>query len=240
MRLGILSTGEATAYTLARHGSYVELFQELLAEPGVHWDIFDSQRGERPQRVKDYHGLVITGSAATAHETLSWILSLNALIREIVDQGVKLLGVCFGHQVVANALGGRSEINPAGWEIGLHQVTTTQAISKNWYVRDAEPCPGILESHRDHVAELPAGAELLAYSEQTPVQMFAVGDRVLCMQGHPEFNNDIVRDLVESRGKEGVISPATAAKALGSLRRQPSRDQWAKLLRRFLYDRDFP
>lgn len=236
MRIAIYLTGEGTSFCLENYGSYADLFVDLLAEPGAEFDVFDNQAGAFPEDVTQYDAVVLTGSAADAHGDDPWIEKLNQSIRDAHAAKRKIVGVCFGHQAVANALGGRSYRNPSGWELGVHQLSATDAFQAEPYTEGVDlDSLNILQIHQDHVETLPPDGRLLAHTPATPVQVFAVGDHVLCMQGHPEFNEAILRDLVERRMESGKISKDAGQAALDSLSLNPSRKAFETLLRRFLY-----
>ena len=205
----------------------------MLAEDGDVWRVFDVRKFDYPERIADYDAVIVTGSAADAHADEPWINRLNQAIRETYSQSVKILGVCFGHQAVANALGGQSGRNDLGWELGCRVLSLQAAGSAYAYMSGIEALK-ILEVHRDHVTRVPSGAEVLASAEKAPVQIYAIGAKVLGIQGHPEFNNDIVRDLIESRRQSGAIDPETAREALASLASEPDDARLRAMIQGFL------
>ncbi|CAM2066167.1 Type 1 glutamine amidotransferase [Sulfidibacter corallicola] len=236
MRVAVLLTGYATGYTAQKYGTYADLFRHLLEEPGSTWDTFDVIQGEYPRDLADYDAYVVTGSASDAHATEPWIQDLNRKLREAFDCGRKILGVCFGHQAVANALGGASHRADQGWEVGIHALDLTEAATKKTYGHNLPTNLNVLQTHRDEVKRLPPGAELLASSAQTPIQMYAVGHQVLCMQGHPEYFKDIVSDLLEGRALRGLIPEDVAVVARQSLATmEPDRNAFQVMLKTFLY-----
>ncbi len=233
MRFACLVTGYPTQYTLERYGDYSQMFKELLSQPGDSWTSFDCQSMAFPEDPCDFDVLVVTGSAADAHADAPWIRELNQYLALAHQKKVKILGFCFGHQAVANALGGRTGRNSAGWEAGLHEMQLLPPFLETPYGAGMAPFR-ILEIHQDHVIEAPPEAQVLAKTPDTPVQIFAIGDRVFCMQGHPEFKSDIVRDLVEGRGERGIMAPEFVKKALSTLDDEPDRSTLLSLLNRFL------
>lgn len=235
-RFAVYITGDPSDFTRERFGDYGDLFRDLLTEEGDTWDYFDSRMFEYPADIALYQGIVITGSPATAHEPEPWIVRLNEEIRRAYAANIRVVGVCFGHQAVANALGGRSEKNPAGWEAGLYQLEYLAEPPEFTTHFDNMPSY-ILEIHADHVVEAPKGAVVLAATPKTPIQAYYEPKRLLGLQGHPEFNNDIVRDLVRSRARAGIIDDKEAIEMLDSMKDQPERASWRKLMNLFLRDR---
>ena len=235
MRVAIYLTGEGTAFCLERYGSYADLFIDLLGEPGTCFDVYDNQKGRTADPITDYDALIITGSAADAHADLPWIHALNASIAKAREAGLKIGGFCFGHQAVANALGGRSARNEHGWELGVCAVETMPLLARKPYAPSTSGPIEIIEIHRDQVVELPPDAEWLASTPHTPIQMYAIGDRVLCMQGHPELFNPIVREFIETRIETGAIPDEVGEAALDSLSREPDRAVLQDMLKRWLY-----
>jgi GMP synthase (glutamine-hydrolysing) len=223
MRFSILKSGTASRATQKRLGDYDRQFVALLAQPDHQWDVHDVEHGDFPGDLSPYDGFVITGSPASAYDPLPWVQDLLKLVREIHAGEIALLGVCFGAQVVAQALGGEVRPNPLGWEVGLVPLALTEAgRADSALARGPQPLH-ILQTHQDVVTRLPAGATGLAASRCTPHEIFALGETVLCLQGHPEMDNEVVRELIDKRSRRGLLPPDRAAEGLASLRGQAHR-----------------
>lgn len=140
-----------------------------------------------PVDLEEYSGMILSGSPSSAYDRDEWIARLSEIIREAVDRKLPTLGVCFGHQLIAQALGGRVEPNPKGWEIGDPEVELTE-VGRNDPLFAGTPNPfRAIQSHRDIVTEVPEGAVLLAGNDLTAVQAYALGDHVRAVQFHPEM-----------------------------------------------------
>eukprot|EP00897_Mesotaenium_endlicherianum_P003210 jgi/Mesen1/2917/ME000175S02073 len=194
-------------YSQAKYGDYGQMFIDLLRDPGEEWHVFEVVEGHFPsaQELDQFDGFVITGSRHDAHADEEWILRLCGVLRELHAKRTKVLGICFGHQVLSRALGGRTGRSLVGWELGVKEVPVTPALRAKPYAAGLPPVLRILGIHQDQVAEVPPGGELLGQSKRTGVEMFCVGESTLAMQGHPEFNKDIVRELIDTRSQIGAI-----------------------------------
>lgn len=229
----VLITGDATDSTCRRYGDYGDLFHTLLGQPGDRWSKRDVVR-HGVDGLPTADAVIVTGSAATAHEQQPWMQALNRALCGFVEHGVPTLGICFGHQTLALALGGKTERNPEGWELGAVPLRRT---SESELLGRADELPPLLQIHRDHVHRLPPGATLLAQSQQTPVQAFAVDQVALGIQGHPEFFTDIVEDLVLRRRRDGAMDNQHVEAFQRHRLPSSSREYWRSLLRRFLESR---
>ncbi|KAI5070925.1 hypothetical protein GOP47_0013176 [Adiantum capillus-veneris] len=212
----ILVAGHATDYLRKLYGGLAGLFEQLLSDLEETWHIFRVVDGEFPsdENVRNYEGFVITGSRYDAHSNEPWVLQLCKLVQKLHFEKIKLLGICFGHQVIARALGGQTGRSEHGWEVGLRRVSVMNAFYNKLYAEASFPSsPVILEIHQDQVLELPPNGELLASTEKTSIWMYAVEDHILCIQGHPEFTEDIAMNILyvclnENLMPEEVVSGA--------------------------------
>jgi GMP synthase-like glutamine amidotransferase len=156
---------------------------------------FDVQRRQWPGAPEDYDAYLITGSPAGVYDPLPWIGELKAFLQAAKGK-TALVGICFGHQVMAEAFGGKVVRSPKGWGVGLHDYRVTKAQS--W----TEGAPGfsIPASHQDQVVVRPPQAEVMASSAFTPFAGLAYRDqRAISFQGHPEFEADYAKALLSLR-----------------------------------------
>lgn len=160
---------------------------EIETFPILH-DIF-------PDNILDYSGILITGSPSGVYEDDPWIAKLLDLIVEIVAADIPLVGICFGHQAIAKALGGEVIKSPKGWGLGIRKVGLTEA---GQMLPESEECLKLIYVHQDQVIKLPKDAVRIAGDEFCPNAAFKIEDKVLTFQGHPEFTESYVTDLYDA------------------------------------------
>lgn len=237
-RFAVLQAGTANTRARERLGDCGEMFITLLAEPGEVWDVCDVDHGTFPEDISAYDGFVITGSRHSVYEKIPWIEQLLELVREIHRRAIRLVGVCFGHQAIALALGGKVELNPKGWDIGLIELSLTEAARGLPSFREAPSPTGILVSHMDTVTRLPEGAVHLAFSRRTEYEMYTLGDSVLSLQGHPEYDREVIEEIIELLSRASILPRGRAEEGRASLARLPQRAFFQRLLRGFLRGSD--
>ena len=173
---------------------------------------------------------MITGSHDMVTDALPWIADTAAWIRRAVDAGLPLLGICFGHQLMADALGGRADYHPGGVEIGTADITRTRASAEDPLFRGLpEVFPGHV-THSQTALKLPEGATLLATGSHDPHQAFRVGSSAWGVQFHPEFDAPAIREYIARREAELAASGRDVAAIRATVRDTPHS---ASLLKRF-------
>jgi len=217
-----------------RKGDYPDWFRELLEEPNQHWDFHAVEKGEFPARVEDYDGYVITGGPASAFEDLPWMHQLLDFVRKAHAAQRRILGVCLGAQVLAQALGGEVRRNPRGWELGVIPIGLTPTGASHPIMSQGPRPLNLLQLHQDIITAAPAGAVILASSANTPVEVFTLGKTVLAIQGHPELDKDAVLELVDRRNQQGLIPDGQAQSARESLSLEVHQDFMRQWMRGFL------
>jgi GMP synthase-like glutamine amidotransferase len=228
-RIGILETGAPPADLRAKFGSYAEMFEHLLGDD-FDYQVFDVQAGQWPGRPEDFDGFVVTGSAAGVYEDDAWIGELMDWLRAAKGR-TRLVGVCFGHQAMAQAFGGRVIKSPKGWGVGLQ---TYEVKTPEPWMTPVAPAFTIPASHQDQVVDLPPHAHVFAGDAFAPMAAIAYDDQpAISFQGHPEFDPGFATALIESR-REEKLTDAEASRAVESLRRPDDRQQVGAWMRAFL------
>jgi GMP synthase-like glutamine amidotransferase len=226
-RIAILETGAPPAAVRSTHGDEPALFRALLGD-GFECVTFDVQAGDLPDP-DAFDGAIITGSSAGVYEPLPWIEPLLTWIRAARGR-LKLVGICFGHQAMAQALGGRVEKSERGWGVGLHRYAVE---AREPWMTPPGAAVAIPVSHQDQVVEVPPGAHRILGSPFTPNAGLAWGTDAIGFQCHPEFTPAFAAALVEGR-RGGAIGAALADEAIASLRRPNDRETLSAWIRTFL------
>jgi GMP synthase (glutamine-hydrolysing) len=167
-----------------------------LGRPLVQVAVRDLRGGAPLPGPRDADAFVITGSSSSVTERAPWMLRAERLVRSIAAAQVPLLGICFGHQLVAQALGGHVARNPRGREIGTVRL---QRIGDDPLFAGLPRVLDVNATHVDSVARLPPGAEILATTVLEPVAAFRLGRAVRAVQFHPEFDADVMRGYLRAR-----------------------------------------
>lgn len=232
-RLGILQAGRSPEALLDRFPDYNGMFVELLGENAFdyrHWPVLD---GTFPDCVDDADAWLITGSRFGAYEDHAWIPPLEAFIREVYASGKPMVGICFGHQVIAQALGGKVEKFTGGWSVGRVQY----ALDEDFFgdtpaAHDASAGTPLFAFHQDQVIELPPGARNAGSSDFCQHAALIYDKRILTLQPHPEFEQAFIEGLLETRGE--ILPEAVKVQAEQTLGLPVARSAVAETLRRFL------
>jgi GMP synthase-like glutamine amidotransferase len=205
MRIGLLLCDHVDdRYRDVTAGDYDDMFIALLShgtDDDIEFVSYDVIGGTLPESVRECDGWLITGSRFSAYDDEPWIQELCGFVRDLHAAAAPTVGICFGHQVIAHALGGRVEKAARGWGVGAIQV-------------DGALAGRLLFMHQDQVTKLPDAAQLVGSADHCPIAAFSCGS-ILAMQGHPEFTVAYERALLEAR--ELRIGADVTAAGLASL-----------------------
>lgn len=202
MKIGILQTGRTPDDLRARHGDYDDLFKRMLDGRGFDFNTYPVLENVLPGSVHDAEGWLITGSKFGAYEGHDWIAPLEDFLRAAYAAGVPIIGVCFGHQILAQALGGKVEKYAGGWSVGPADYDAEDGQKEV-----------VMAWHQDQVTELPQDAKVIGSSDFCANAMLAYGDKALTIQPHPEFTAEFLSDLLRAKGDILPDHIAAGAKA---------------------------
>jgi GMP synthase-like glutamine amidotransferase len=228
LRLGVLETGQPPEAAIPQFGTYPEMFRRLLGPEAYDYATFAVDRGEWPGRVEQCDAYIVTGSPCGVYEPLPWIGELMDFLRHAKDR-TPLVGVCFGHQAMAQAFGGAVVKSPKGWGVGEHEYRVVKR--EPWM--DEAAVIRLPASHQDQVVTAPEGAEVIAASDFTPFGALRYGDRAISIQLHPEFEPAYAVALIEAR-RGSRYTPEQADAAIASYGAPDDRARVGGWIRNFL------
>ena len=167
--------------------------------PGWQFRVWSSKSGELPPEDAPLDGVVLTGSVASANDALTWVDALAERVRRWHVERVPMAGLCFGHQLIARALGGRVGPSPGGWRLGV--ATTRYAQAMPWMQPPREALT-LFAAHGEQVLEPPPGATVLGGDAFAPVGACALGEHVFTTQYHPELPREFLQGVLREHAAE--------------------------------------
>ncbi len=192
MRIGILQCGQAPDELKRDLGDYPDMFVRLLDGRGFTFRTWHVEEMAFPDDIHDADGWLLTGSRHGAYEDHPFIPVLEAFIRDAYRAGVPMVGICFGHQIIAQALGGTVVKYPGGWAVGAQDYDFGgQPVRLNAW-------------HQDQVVSLPPDAQVCGRNDFCQNAALVYGDRAFTVQAHPEFDDGFIQGLMDTRGKGRV------------------------------------
>ena len=196
------------------HDMFTVLFQDLPNGQDFRFTTLAVVDDIFPNNLDDYDGYLISGSAYGVYDDVPFIPRLIVLIRQIKRAKKPLFGVCFGHQIIAHALGGHAQKWDNGWVLGITKVKLTNLpdwIEEKERIDRRDGTINLIHVHQDQVTKLPRGATLIGTASHCKNAAFIIGDTVFAVQGHPEFDapyTDALVGLLENRAGESHVKAA--------------------------------
>lgn len=198
MRVGLLLCDRVRPELVGISGDYPEMFRAMFRchAPQVELAVYDIRAGIYPRSPDECDAYISSGSASSVYDNEIWIGDFEDYLKYLYRTDKKFVGICFGHQMMARALGGTVAPSDKGWGVGIKECELT--LRKPW-MTPAAVGYSILVSHRDQIESLPAAAEILATSPDCEIAMVQIGEHFLGIQGHPEFTPEYARALMDAR-----------------------------------------
>lgn len=224
MKIGILLTGHPPDQLSDKYGDYAKMFARLLDGNGFEFVAYDLENLQFPNAITECDGWLITGSKHGAYDTLPWIPPLEDMIRDIYAAGFPIVGICFGHQIFAQALGGKVEKFSGGWAVG-HQTY-------DWDGRSVD----LFAWHQDQVIVPPDNARSVASNALCKHAALVYGDTAFTVQAHPEYDAGFIDGLATYRGP-GVVPDDLLSAARASLVKPVDNAHIARQIARFFKER---
>jgi GMP synthase-like glutamine amidotransferase len=219
MKLTIIQTGEVPEPLRGRFGPYAAMFHRMFDATGngFTYETVRVSEGETLPDPRDLEAVVLTGSAAGVYDDLAWMEPLRGFIRDAYEAKTPMLGICFGHQIMADALGGDVRKSDKGWGLGRHSYGV---LARPRFMGAAPAALAVACSHQDQVITPPKDAEVILGSGFTPYAGLAYANgAALSFQPHPEFDDDYTLALAElrrGRAPDAVVDAALASVATPS------------------------
>jgi GMP synthase-like glutamine amidotransferase len=234
MRLGLLRCDELSHNLVSVHGGYLDLFSKLFSrvDPSIELAEYNVVAGELPRDPAEQDAWLVSGSNASTYDDEPWIASLLDLLRDLDAARATTVGLCFGHQALAQALGGKVCRSDEGWGVGVQPAVL---IGAEGWIPSSYLQFAIVYCHQDVVTILPDGARLIASAKHCPIAAFASGNHILGIQGHPEFSTNLAADLYAEMAL--TLGEETMVVAQNTLNDGTDRVDTARWILRFISSR---
>jgi len=215
MKIGLLECDHVRDELRHIAGDYRQMFPALFSQVAPDWEFlfYDVCNGQFPESVAECDVYICTGSKSSVYDEEEWISTLKYFVRNVYYSNQIFVGVCFGHQLLAEALGGKVQKASVGWCVGVHSFETLK--TENWMNPELSVF-NLLMMCQDQVLQLPPDNTLLAKTSDCPNAMFRVGQKMLGIQAHPEFPKTYDQALMELRVER--IGAAKVKSGIASLK----------------------
>ena len=189
MNIGLLLCDDVQTQLQPDHGYYPGMFQALLEQhaPTLQLTTCRALDGQLPENTNDCDGWIISGSRHSVNDPFPWISALEAFVKQLYIDGQKTVGICFGHQLMAKALGGTVVQSDKGWGIG---VSRNAMMKHHDWMQPSLNALKVLAIHKEQIEHLPSTATIIAASDFCPYYMVTYSNHFLSIQGHPEFTKE--------------------------------------------------
>lgn len=231
LTLGILKTDDVLSELAADYGEYPLMFERLLqvanTDPQLQLEFVTYQvnKGIYPAELDEVDAFLMTGSKSSVYAQIPWITKLTEFVRTLHRHKKKFIGICFGHQMVAHALGGKTCLAESGWSLGAKQAKLNPDAEPNIF---AGKSFNLIYSHQDQIVVPAPGTEILASTDTCPIAATGLDKHILTFQGHPEFFSDFSRALFQLR--RAGYPPKIYEAAMASLEQTADQYRVAKLM----------
>lgn len=233
MRIGLLQAERHDIHVEKEFGTYSEMFLRLFhrVDTNIDFSTYQVTDNKYPESINECDGYLITGSKESVYDKLPWIDTLRKFVVDVSHSDNKLVGICFGHQMIADALGGKVEKSKNGWGVGVTSCLVTE--SNSWMHPQMKQF-SLLVSHQDQVVKLPDGASCFADNVFCPQSGFRIGRKILTFQGHPEFSVDYLKERMLLR--RALFGEELYNDALNSLKNETQHLEVARWILNFFGD----
>ncbi|KAM0180832.1 hypothetical protein ACHAPF_002125 [Botrytis cinerea] len=244
LRIAILECDTPLQNTNSKYGGYGGVFTSLLyrgasalspplPESSLQISKYDVVSAQEYPALSSIDAVLISGSRHTSFESDAWIVKLVGFVKSVLEQErVRLVGVCFGHQIIGRALGVKVDRSDKGWEVSVTPVALTGKGKEIFGLESLN----IFQMHKDVVYEYPKEVEQLAYTDKCATQGMYIKGRLITVQGHPEFTEEIVRELLEARHASGVFDDETYEDAVGRVNKDHDGVKVAQAFLKFIME----
>ena len=230
--LGILEADRVDGPLKDSYGDYPAMFEALLGDADdVTYRVYRAHAGELPPSIDECDAYLITGSRFSVYDDEPWIRALGDFVVRLDSARKKLVGICFGHQLIAHVLGGRTEPAPEGWCVGVRRSEILFPLD---WMEPYQSSVALPASHRDQVAVLPDRARIFASAERCPIAGYVMDHHILAIQAHPEFGKPYSRALLERR--RPLVGEERYEEAVASYDTDTDQGVVAEWINRFIAD----